>query len=140
MLSMRIAAQPQLYEGEGPTPPRLNGGRCRSCGYVFFPPQRYGCEVCGAPADGLEPVSLAGKGVLRSFAVVHFHQGPHIQAPFTVASIVLEGGPSIRAVMTSGTGEGLRSGDKVRSVLVPQGTDESGNEVVELRFEKVEER
>jgi uncharacterized OB-fold protein len=137
---MKTAAQPQLYDAQGPTPPELKGGRCRSCGYVFFPPQRYGCEVCGAAPDGLEPVSLAGSGVLRSFAVVHFHQGPNIQAPFTVASIVLDGGPAIHAVMTCRTGEGLKNGDKVRSVLVTRSTDERGNEVVELRFEKVEGR
>jgi uncharacterized OB-fold protein len=140
MLSMRIAAQPQLYDAEGLAPPELKGGRCRSCGYVFFPPHRYGCEVCGAPPDSLAPVALAGRGILRSFAVVHFHQGSHIQAPFTVGSIILDGGPAIRAVMTCRRGEGLRGGDKVRSVLVTQGTDERGNEVVELRFEKVEER
>ena len=136
---MRIAAHPQLYSADGPAPPELKGGRCRSCGYVFFPPHRYGCEVCGAPSGGLEPVALAGRGVLRSFATVHFHQGPGIEAPFTVGSIVLDEGPAIHAVLTCRSGEGLRSGDRVRSILVTQGQDGSGNEIVELRFEKAED-
>jgi uncharacterized OB-fold protein len=58
-----------------------------------------------------------------------------IQAPFTVASIALDDGPSIRATLTCPTDEALSVGDRVHSVLVPQGTDGEGNETVELRFE-----
>ena len=70
----RIAAQPALYTADSGNPPTLNGGRCRACGYVFFPPQKYGCEFCGAPTDQLESVTLAGRGALHSFATVHLHQ------------------------------------------------------------------
>ena len=137
---MRTAAQPQLYDADDSSPPALKGGRCLSCGYVFFPPHRYGCEKCGAPPDRIEPAALAGKGALRSFATVHFHQGHGIEAPFTVASIVLDDGPAIRALMTCRTDEGLKPGDRVRSILVAQSRDADGNETVELRFEKVGER
>ena len=64
----KIAAQPELYAAsvEGDAVPTLKGGRCRACGYVFFPPQHYGCEVCGALPSELESVPLRGSGVLNS--------------------------------------------------------------------------
>ncbi len=132
----RAAAQPSLYSAESADPPALNGGRCRACGYVFFPPQSYGCESCGAPPQHLEPVTLAGRGTLHSFATVHLHQAKGIEAPFTVGVILLDDGPAIRSILTSRTDEGLRAGDRMISTMVPQGRDDQGREVVELRFQK----
>ena len=128
-----VPAQPSLYSGSG-NPPSLNGGRCRKCGYVFFPPQHYGCESCGAPGEELEAVALPGRGRLHSFATVHLHQGKGIEAPFTVGVILLDGGPAIRSILTTRTGEGL--GDRMSATMVSQGKDEQGREVMELRFEK----
>ena len=133
----RVAAQPELYSANAETPPALNGGRCQVCGYVFFPPQHYGCEACGAPPEKLEAVSLLGAGVLHSFATVHLHQSKGIEAPFTVGVIVLDDGPTTRALLTARTDEGLKIGDRVESVLAPAGVDDDGKEVVELRFAKV---
>lgn len=135
----RIPAQPGLYSVSAEKPPSLNGCRCRACGYVFFPPQSYGCESCGAAGESLEPVALGGTGVLHSFATVHLHMAKGIEAPFTVGVVVLDDGPTLRALLTARTDAGLAIGDRVRSVLVPAGSDESGNEVVELRFEKTED-
>jgi hypothetical protein len=104
---------------------------------VFFPPQWYGCEVCGAGIEQLELKSLAGKGKLSSFATVHLHQGKGIEAPFTVGVIVLDDGPAIRAVLTDKTDAGLKIGDEMRAVLVAT-TDESNAPVKELRFAKQE--
>ncbi len=132
----RAAAQPSLYSAESADPPPLNGGRCRACGYVFFPPQRYGCEACGASPEHLEPIALAGRGTLHSFATVHLHQAKGIEAPFTVGVILLDGGPAIRSVLTCRTDEGLRAGDRMVSTMVAQGRDEQGREVVELRFQR----
>ena len=133
-MSDRISAHPELYAPDAQGAPSLNGGRCRSCGYVFFPPQSYGCEVCGS-AD-LESIALAGRGTLRAFATVHLHQGKGIEAPFTVASILLEGGPIIRTILKERTDAGLRIGDRMQSVFVPAGAEASGKEIVELRFTK----
>lgn len=133
----RVAAQPELYSANAETTPALNGGRCQACGYVFFPPQHYGCEACGAPPEKLEPVSIRGSGTLHSFATVHLHQSKSIETPFTVGVIVLDDGPTTRSLLTARTDEGLKIGDRVESVLVPSGSDEHGNEVVELRFTKV---
>jgi uncharacterized OB-fold protein len=125
---------------------------------VFFPPHDFGCEACGAIPARVEPMALAGAGVLRSMAVVHRHGGSSIQAPFTVGEIALDAGPMVRAVLV---GDGpFAIGDRVRSTLwsapartaPPPGDDrglwsrtvstEAGGATdtqprVELRFERV---
>ena len=116
----------------------LSGARCRACGHIFFPPQSYGCELCGASGDNLEPKPLKAEGLLNSFATVHLHQGKGIQAPFTVGLIVLDDGPAIRAVLTQKTDAGLKIGDRMRGVAVPAVDDESGSAADELRFAKLE--
>ena len=78
---------------------RCSGRRCADCGYVFFPPHDFGCEACGALPERTEPTVLAGAGVLRSFATVHRHGGPSIEAPFVVGEIALDAGPMVRAVI-----------------------------------------
>ena len=138
-MSDQVLAQPALYTAEAE--PKLHGGRCKKCGYVFFPPQTYGCESCGALPDQLEPVALAGSGKLHSFATVHLHQdrsGKGLHAPFTVGLIVLDGGPAVRSILTERTDAGLRIGDRMHSVLAPAGTDDAGKQLVELRFTKTE--
>ncbi|MEE9279101.1 MAG: OB-fold domain-containing protein [Myxococcota bacterium] len=134
----RRSAHPGLYPPGGTHPP-LHGQRCGGCGRVAFPPNPYGCEACGAPGAELEPLDLAGAGTLQSFATAYRYQGQDIEAPFTVGSIVLDDGPAVRAILTCRTDEGLAIGDRVRSVLVPRGQDDEGNERVELRFEPVAE-
>ena len=135
----QVLAQPALYSADAA--PTLCGGHCKKCGYVFFPPQNYGCEFCGAPTDQLDQKALAGKGTLHSFATVHLHQdrsGKGLQAPFTVGVVVLDDGPAIRAILTERTDEGLRIGDRMHAVLVPAGTNDEGKQIVELRFAKTE--
>jgi len=130
------ASQSNLYSA-APNP-TLNGGHCRACGYVFFPPQNYGCESCGAPPEKLEPKSLKGEGVLSSFATVNLHLGKGIEPPFTVGVIVLDDGPAIRAVLTHKTDQGLKIGDRMRAVVVAGADDDSGAPANELRFARQE--
>ena len=136
----RTAVQPELYSPDSADNPSLNGSKCRACGYVFFPPQRYGCESCGAPPEKLEAVQLAGRGKLHSYATVHLHMGTDIKTPFTIGLIVLDDGPAISSTLTNPTDEGLAIGDRMKSVLVTASTDQAGNEMVELRFAKAEAR
>jgi uncharacterized protein len=136
----RKAVHAELYAPDSADTPSLNGGKCRACGYVFFPPQRYGCESCGAPPEKLEAAELRGRGRLHSYATVHLHQGKDIEAPFTVGLIVLDDGPAIRSLLTNRTDAGLAIGDRMASVLVAAGTDQDGNEMVELRFAMAEAR
>jgi uncharacterized OB-fold protein len=132
----RTAVHSELYSPDSNDNPPLSGGKCRACGYVFFPPQRYGCESCGAPPEKLEAVQLAGRGTLHSYATVHLHMGNDIETPFTIGLIVLDDGPAISATLTNRTDEGLAIGDRMQSVLVAAGTDQAGGEMVELRFAK----
>ena len=136
----RKAVHPELYSPDSADSPALNGGKCSACGYVFFPPQRYGCESCGAPSEKLEAVVLPGSGRLHSYATVHLHQGKDIEAPFTVGLMVLDQGPAIRSLLTNRTDEGLTIGDRMNSMLVAAGTDQDGNQMVEMRFARAEER
>ena len=131
-MSAPVAAQPELYRAEGPEPPSLSGKRCTVCGHVFFPPHPYGCDACGASAEKIETVELAGTGTLRAFATVHPQRVAH--APFTVASIELDRGPTIRALLTCATDEELSIGDRVHAVRVSRGTGAEGRQVLELRF------
>ncbi len=136
----RKAVHAELYSPDAADNPALNGGKCRACGYVFFPPQRYGCESCGAPPEQLEAVELRGCGRLHSYATVHLHQGKDIETPFTVGLIVLDDGPAIRSLITNRTDEGLNVGDRMNSVLVAAGVDQDKNEMVEMRFARTEVR
>jgi uncharacterized protein len=136
----RKAVHAELYSPDSAGVPSLNGGKCRACGYVFFPPQHYGCESCGASPEKLDGVQLSGRGTLHSYATVHLHQGKDIEAPFTVGLIVLDDGLAIRSMLTNRTDEGLAIGDRIASVLVAAGTDQEGNEMVELRFARTEAR
>lgn len=133
-----IAAPPELYSASPDGIPKLNGGRCIACGYVFFPPQSYGCEICGASGDQLAPLALKGEGVLRSFATVHLYQGKGIEAPFTVGVILLDDGPAVRALLIQKTDAGLKIGDRMRTVLVGAVPDEGGAGANELRFTRQE--
>jgi uncharacterized OB-fold protein len=126
---MRVPAHPGLYDVSG-SPPVLKGTRCGSCGVSFFPPLTIGCEACGSP--DVEEMDLAARGRLHSFATVHRHRSGDIEAPFTIAEIVLDDGPVIRATMT--TNDGFAIGDLVEAEWVVNAVDDAGRETVEPRF------
>ncbi|MHB8382024.1 MAG: Zn-ribbon domain-containing OB-fold protein [Candidatus Binataceae bacterium] len=130
-------APSELYSMPPDGIPKLNGGRCCACGYVFFPPQSYGCEICGSSGDQLQPFALKGDGVLRSFATVHLHQGKGIEAPFTIGVILLDDGPAVRAILTQKTDAGLRIGERMHTAIVRASADEGGS-ANELRFTRRE--
>lgn len=112
----------------------LIGHRCSRCDRAAFPPDPYGCEACGAESDQLAPIDLAANGVIHSLATVHRHHGDTPATPFTVATVVLDGGPTLKAVLLETTEE-AQVGGRVRGVTEVTGLDESGNQIVDLRFE-----
>jgi len=132
------APSPELYSASPDGIPKLNGGLCPTCGYVFFPPQSYGCEICGAPGDALQPFALKGEGALRSFATVHLHPGKGIEAPFTVGVILLDDGPAVRAILAQKTDAGLKIGDRMHAAIIRTVSDEGGAGANELRFVRKE--
>ena len=77
---------------------------------------------------------LAGKGRLLAFVTTHYANQRHISVPFTVASIALEDGPVIRALMSEPTDDALHVNDPVEAILV-----DGGKHGHELRFQPAEE-
>jgi len=126
--------RPALFRAQGtaavPNHPALLGGRCRACGYVFFPMQTYGCEACGSTE--LEPLALSGRGRLTSFARVHVHAGGGREAPFTVGTIALDDGGVLRALIDQGSEDNLVHGAAVVAKLVPETRPNRGPH--DLRF------
>lgn len=126
--------KPDLYSAQGadgrPDLPALLGGICATCGYVFFPLQRYGCERCGG--IDLAPRVLSGAGVLQASARVHLHAGKTREAPFTVGAVALDDGPIVRTLIEDG-GDTPRPGDRMTTVLVPA-ADAEGASRLDLRF------
>lgn len=133
-MSDEVKERPALFRAEGtvtvPDHPALLGGRCRACGYVFFPIQAYGCEACGA--EMLEPLALSGRGRLTSFARVHIHAGGGREAPFTIGTIALEDGAVLRALIDQGSEDRLRHGAAMVATLVPETRPNRGPH--DLRF------
>ncbi len=115
--------------------PAIVGHRCRSCGRVAFPPDPYACEQCGADISELDEIELAAEGRIHAVATVHRHHRPEPPTPFTVATIVLDDGVSLKGVLKGQTGATV--GSRVRGVTVPAGEDDDGVGLVDLRFEVV---
>jgi uncharacterized OB-fold protein len=113
---------PVLFRAAGtdalPGRPALLGGRCRACGYVFFPLQPYGCESCGSAE--LESLALTGRGRLVASARVHMHAGQGRTAPFTVGSIALDDGAVVRSVLEHDGVAPLKPGTLMTSRLAAE--------------------
>ena len=129
--------KPDLYDTTGtprhPQLPSLKGGACL-CGHVFFPMQPFGCEKCGRWGDELKPRALSGAGRIVSLATVHLHAGKGRQAPFTVAMIALEDGPTIRSLLDVGSENEARAGAQVVATLSSTVPAEDGTPLLDLRF------
>ncbi len=127
------SAQPGLYCSDG-DPPSLHGQQCGLCNYVQFPSNPYGCDSCGATLESLSARELAGSGKLAAFATIHLPMPGGAEPPTTVATIILDDGPAIGALLTVPADDGLAPGLRVHATLVraPQSTGEE--EIFELRF------
>ena len=129
-----------LFE-QGAETPHLRGQRCGNCGRVAFPPNPYGCESCGKSGDAISVENLAGRGRLRAFVTTNHANQRNIPVPYTVASIELEGGPVIRALMVQPGGEGIRVNDTVEAVIITRAAiDPAAEPVQELWFQLAEAR
>ena len=126
--------KPALYRAEGtadaPHHPALLGAVCETCGYVFFPLQRYGCEKCGGV--DIAPQALSGAGRLLASARVHLHAGKGREAPFTAGSIALDDGPIVRTLIVEDSGP-LSPGRRMATTLEPV-VDADGAPRLDLRF------
>jgi uncharacterized protein len=128
---VRTASHPRLYDPLAELPV-LNGTQCQHCGRLYFPSMGIGCEICGAPADQLLPKPLPTIGTVHALAQVHVHYGPE-PTPFTIAEIVLDAGPLIRAMIHPAS-DPLDIGDRVSARWHVTGLDDGGNAIVEPAF------
>jgi uncharacterized OB-fold protein len=90
----------------------LMGTECGQCRHRWFPPLLFGCERCGSHGDDLLPLDLLGSGHIYSFTTVPEREG----GLFTLAQVVLDDGPAIRALISEPGPEDLRIGDRVEGV------------------------
>jgi uncharacterized OB-fold protein len=132
------ARYPELIRLPPDRPPVIVGQVCGACGRRSFPPDPYGCEACGATADQLAPTELPASGVIHAVATVHRHHHPRPGTPFTVATVVLDDGITLKGVL-EGDVTAARVGSRVRGVVVPWDRADDGSEVVDLRFRVVGE-
>ncbi|WP_425249081.1 Zn-ribbon domain-containing OB-fold protein [Bradyrhizobium brasilense] len=143
--SMPELLKPDLYAQEGTTSapgyPSLKGARCAHCGFVFFPRQAYGCEVCGQAGDRLHPIALSGSGTLIASAEVHMHSNgatsgrtdvKALVAPFTIGMIKLDDGPTIRTILVEVNERNLKPGHRMVSHFIEVGS--GPRRVLDIRF------
>jgi uncharacterized OB-fold protein len=91
--------------------------------------QAYGCERCGSLDLG--PRRLSGAGRLVASAEVHLHAGKGREAPFTVVSVQLDDGPTVRTL--AGRDEPLTPGLRMVTTLAAAAGPE-GESLRDLRF------
>jgi uncharacterized OB-fold protein len=123
------SAEPALYRVDPDGTPVLLATQDPS-GYTAFPRQAFGSEKTGAHDGALTPIELAGTGRIAAVVTVHQHWGDDLPTPFAIASVLLDEGPVVRAVLTDAAAGEI--GDRVTAVTVTRTRD--GAEVAELRF------
>jgi uncharacterized OB-fold protein len=105
---------------------------------VFFPPQRMGCDVCGAAGDAIGIVEIAAGGVLKAFATAHRETRPGGTSPLVVGTVALDDGPVVEVVLDVDDESALSVGQRVRGRLIDVGADDAGRTVVDCFFAPVE--
>ena len=111
--------------------PRLIVSRCPDCGTYGFPP-RERCASCHRGDLGTEEAPV--EGTLYSWTVVRelgrLREG---FTPYAVGQVDLASGLRVIGVIT-GPFDSLSMGMRLRTVLLPQGEDEDGNDLVGYAF------
>lgn len=90
----------------------IMGAECSQCNHRWFPPFLFGCERCGSHGDDLHPRDLSSIGHIYSFTTVPEMDG----GMFTLAQVVLDDGPAIRAIISEPGPQELNIGDRVEAI------------------------
>jgi len=113
--------------------PSLLGGRC-SCGYLFFPPHRFGCEACGAAPEAINIIEIETRGVLKSFAASHRQTRTDVPSPLIFGLVLLDIGLAVMTTIHVEDENKLAIGQRVHGLLVPCGQDDQGRTIVDCLF------
>ena len=124
--------------------PQLIGSSCPDCGVVSFP----AVDSCpGCPSEKVEEVLLPNRGTIWTFTTQEFRpKEPYIGPepkdqdwqPYGVAYVDLGDVVKVEARLTESDWHKLKIGQEVKMVLIPFGTDDDGNEIVNFAFAPVE--
>ena len=122
--------------------PHLIGSRCLECGQLAFPRQN-ACQSCSSTS--VEEVELDNRGTLWTFTTQSFapkepYAGPEDPdaewVPYGVGYVDL-GDLRVEGRLTEADPAKLKFGMECEVVLIPFGTDDEGNEIVNYAFAPV---
>lgn len=90
---------------------RMEAGKCRKCGEIYFP-HRLICPECGHTE--FEKLNFSGKGKLHTFTIVRTAPSGFTDfAPYAVGVVELDEGIRIMGQITDCNPESLKTGDRL---------------------------
>ena len=105
-------ANPARYWREIPQRNRLEAGKCKSCGEIYFPP-RLICAHCRSRQ--FETVTLADEGQLVTYTIIRVGPSQFAdQTPYAVGIVELDGGVRITAQIVDCEFDKLAAGQRLR--------------------------
>ena len=114
---MTDAAVPRFWR-EIPQRYNLIANQCGVCNRVYFPP-RESCPYCRRKSmDKMKTIKLSGKGEIVTYTIIH--DAPEQfegQAPYPIAIIKLDEGPSLTAQIVDCDNKDVKIGMKVQSTF-----------------------
>lgn len=114
---MTSVEQPLFHQDADSDTAMINLSECSECGHRSFPPVLLGCEQCGALPHSLRYIQADAIGRIVSSALVSNPGGKS----FTVATIKLEDGPAVRALVdTPAEPESLVKGEIITGDQSPR--------------------
>ncbi len=94
---------------------RLEGGKCRDCGYTMIPKEDV-CPVCGS--TNIETIKLPRKGKILNHTVVwNAPRGYEYYTPYVLAIVELEDGSRVMAQLTDISPSEVKEGMEVEMVI-----------------------
>ncbi len=103
------------YRREMPQRYRLEAGKCKGCGKIFFPP-RLICNKCGS--QEFEQVVLPENGKIVTFTIIRVAPAQfEAEVPYAIAIVELENGVRITTQVVDCDPEKLDIGNEVKLVF-----------------------
>ncbi|MCL6500363.1 MAG: Zn-ribbon domain-containing OB-fold protein [Firmicutes bacterium] len=113
----------------------LVGGRCRSCGAVYFPAP----EVCArCQGEDLDRVDLSGRGAVYTYTVVR-QSTPEFRTPYVLVYVDFPEGVRVLGQLVGCEPEAVRVGMPVEVVFEEVAKDPQGRPVIGWRFQPAAE-